>query len=215
MPDEVRIPASAGMTARSQVGLSVTFPPNHLPAIPAPRFPARDSRPAIPAPRHSRPASFPPRVIPAPRHSRPPVIPAPPSFPPTTPRDFRLPCHSRASGNDSPHGVSRNASPRHSRESGNDSPHGVSRNATIRHSRESGNPSACVLPEKGESPVVGEWLSFCRESALGRGLPGARASCPQPAGGPRLFKRAGCPRSRKNRPFVAGLFHGAGWSARP
>ena len=43
----------------------------------------------------------------------------------------------------------------------------------------------------------------------------ARASCPLEQ--PRAFGplRAGCPRSRKNRPFIAGLFHGAGWSARP
>ena len=48
--------------------------------------------------------------------------------------------HSRESGNDGPHGTSRNASNRHSRDSGNDSPHGTDRNATNRHSRESGNP---------------------------------------------------------------------------
>ena len=49
----------------------------------------------------------------------------------------------------------------------------------------------------------------------GIAFPGVRASCPQRAGGPRLFKRAGCPRSRKNRPFVAGLFHAPGSLAAP
>ena len=40
--------------------------------------------------------------------------------------------HSRDSGNESPHGVTRNAPSRHSRDSGNESPHGATRNASNR-----------------------------------------------------------------------------------